>query len=78
MTNERIRINYRLRPMANLIHESIDRGSDYTDEEREFLLAMDRYKRAYRRPYPTWREVLHVLKCLGWRKVAEPRDGMTG
>lgn len=43
-------------------------GSDYTDEEREFLLAIDRYKRVARRPYPTWREVLRVLHSLGYRK----------
>jgi hypothetical protein len=40
----------------------------YTDEEKEFLLAMDRYKRDNRRPYPTWSEVLEVLKSLGYTK----------
>ncbi len=44
-------------------------GSDYTDEEREFLQAIDRYKRVNKRPYPTWREVLKVLRGLGWRKA---------
>lgn len=44
-------------------------GSDYSDEEREFLQAIDRYKRSSRRPYPTWREVLNVLRTLGWRKT---------
>jgi hypothetical protein len=48
-------------------------GSDYSDEERVFLLAMERYKRQRRRPYPTWREVLHVVYSLGYRRVAEPR-----
>ncbi len=48
-------------------------GSDYSDEEREFLVAMERYKRQNRRPYPTWREVLHVVHSLGYRRVAEPR-----
>jgi hypothetical protein len=43
-------------------------GCNYTDDEREFLLAMDHYKRTQRRPYPTWREVLRVLKSLGYRK----------
>jgi hypothetical protein len=45
-------------------------GSNYTDEEREFLQAMDRYKRMRQRPFPTWREVLRVFKQLGYRKVA--------
>lgn len=44
-------------------------GSDYTDEEREFLIAIDRYKRTFHRPHPTWREVLFVLRGLGWRKA---------
>jgi hypothetical protein len=52
--------------------EEVFPGSDYTDEEREFLQAIDRYKRTQRRPYPTWREVLKVLRELGWRKVAPP------
>jgi hypothetical protein len=47
-------------------------GSDYTDEEREFLTAIDRYKTTRRRPHPTWREVLDVLRQLGWRKVPPP------
>lgn len=47
-------------------------GSDYTDEEREFLRAIDRYKRVNKRPYPTWREVLKVLRGLGWRKAPPP------
>jgi hypothetical protein len=49
-------------------------GSDYTDEERAFLMAVEGYKRRHRRPFPTWREVLHLAHCLGYRKVAEPRE----
>jgi FMN phosphatase YigB (HAD superfamily) len=45
---------------------------DYTPEEIEFMRAMDQYKRANRRPFPTWSEVLEVLHALGYRKVAEP------
>jgi hypothetical protein len=40
----------------------------YTDEELEFLRAMDEYKRQYRRPFPAWHEVLAVLKSLGYSK----------
>lgn len=56
---------------------------DYTEEETEFMKAMDRYKRDNRRPFPTWSEVLEVLRALGYRKIAEPtdlpgrRDGLT-
>ena len=45
---------------------------DYSDEEIIFMKAMDQYKRANRRPFPTWSEVLEVLHALGYRKVAEP------
>jgi hypothetical protein len=45
---------------------------DYNTDEIEFMRAMDLYKRANRRPFPTWSEVLEVLRALGYRKVAEP------
>lgn len=44
---------------------------DYNDDEITFMKAMDLYKRANRRPFPTWSEVLEVLHSLGYRKVAE-------
>lgn len=42
---------------------------DYSDEEIVFMRAMDQYKRANRRPFPTWSEVLEVLRSLGYRKT---------
>ena len=44
---------------------------DYTNDEIEFMKAMDQYKRDNRRPFPTWSEVLEVLRALGYRKVAD-------
>jgi hypothetical protein len=44
---------------------------DYSDEEIIFMRAMDQYKRANRRPFPTWSEVLEVLRSLGYRKTEE-------
>jgi len=44
---------------------------DYNDEEIIFMKAMDQYKRANRRPFPTWSEVLEVLRSLGYRKTEE-------
>ena len=44
---------------------------EYTDEENEFMQAIDRYKRENRRPFPTWSEVLEILLSLGYRKVAD-------
>lgn len=43
-------------------------GSEYGDEEIEFLLAIERYKREKKRPFPTWHEVLRIVKSLGYRK----------
>jgi hypothetical protein len=47
---------------------------DYSDDETEFMKAIDRYKRENRRPFPTWSEVLEVLRSLGYRRVAEPTE----
>ena len=44
-----------------------------SDEQFEFLMAIDEYKRQNSRPFPTWTEVLEVIKALGYRKVADPQ-----
>ena len=44
---------------------------EYTEEETEFLRAMEHYKTVNHRPHPTWCEVLEVLKSLGYRKDPE-------
>ncbi|HEY2908960.1 MAG TPA: hypothetical protein VGI99_01875 [Gemmataceae bacterium] len=46
-------------------------GCKITDEEWAFMKAMEAYQRRWRRRYPSWREVLFVLECLGYRKVAD-------
>ncbi len=47
---------------------------EMSDEQFEFLMAIDEYKRRNTRPFPTWTEVLEVIKALGYRKVAEPQS----
>ncbi len=47
---------------------------EMNDEQFEFLMAIDQYKQANQRPFPTWTEVLEVIKALGYRKVAEPQS----
>lgn len=42
---------------------------DYNDEEVEFMHALDRYKRASGRMFPTCSEVLEVLRSLGYAKL---------
>jgi hypothetical protein len=52
-------------------------GARLTPDEVEFAMAMERYMRGKRRPFPTWHEVLAVAVALGYRKVVveekEPR-----
>ncbi len=44
-----------------------------SDEQFDFIMAIDEYKKANSRPFPTWTEVLEVIKALGYRKVADPQ-----
>ncbi len=44
---------------------------DYTEAEREFMQAMHDYKLKSGRMFPTWSEVLEVLKALGYEKPEE-------
>lgn len=53
-------------------YEETFHGSGYTADEVEFIMAMERYMREANRPFPTWHEVLRVLKALGYRQVAAP------
>ncbi len=41
---------------------------EYTDDEIEFMRAMDDYKRRAGRQFPTWSEVLEVLKSMGYKR----------
>jgi hypothetical protein len=43
---------------------------EMTDEQFEFVMAVDTYKRLNGRPFPSWTEVLEIVKQLGYRKVA--------
>ncbi|MHC4635933.1 MAG: hypothetical protein ACYTBP_00815 [Planctomycetota bacterium] len=45
-----------------------------SDEQFEFLMAVDEYKKKNSRPFPTWTEILELIKALGYRKVAEPQS----
>lgn len=43
---------------------------DYSVDEVEFMRAMDEYKRKSGRMFPTWSEVLEVVRGLGYVKPA--------
>lgn len=40
-----------------------------TSEQFLFVMAIDAYKRVNQQPYPTWTEVLEVIRKLGYRKT---------
>ena len=52
---------------------SVDRKSaeegEMTDEQFEFCMAIETYKKVNKRMYPTWTEVLEVVRQLGYRKI---------
>ena len=47
---------------------------EMTEEQFEFIVAINEYKRINRRPFPSWTEVLDIITALGYRKVAKQQD----
>jgi len=41
---------------------------EQSEEVLEFIRAIDEYRRTKNRPFPTWTEVLGILRSLGYRK----------
>ena len=50
---------------------------EYNDAEIEFMHALDEYKRASGRMFPTCSEILEVFTSLGYRKVTEATEGFS-
>jgi hypothetical protein len=44
--------------------------TELSAEVMEFITAIDKYKRANRRPFPSWSEVFEVVKALGYQRSA--------
>ncbi len=63
--------------LAPTIHHPATAEVDYTAEELEFLKAIDAYKSTHHRPFPTWKEVLAVLRSLGYHKSLPTGSGTT-
>lgn len=42
---------------------------EYSEAEMEFLNAIQEYKRSGGRPFPTWSEVLEVVRALGYERA---------
>jgi len=47
---------------------------EMTDEQFDFIKAIDEYKNVNKKPFPAWTEVLDVIKAIGYRKVAPQQD----
>jgi hypothetical protein len=46
---------------------------EMTAEQFEFCMAIETYKKVNKKMFPTWTEVLEVMRHLGYRKIL-PRD----
>ena len=49
------------------------RPDEMPPEVLEFITAIDEYKRLHGRPFPTWSEVLEVVKTLGYSRASHGR-----
>ena len=75
VVDRRLGLDRRRGPGRRLAEErkSAEEGH-MSDEQFTFLMAIDEYKKKNTRPFPTWTEVLEIIKALGYRKVAEPQS----
>ena len=45
---------------------------EMNNEQFDFLMAINEYKKVNKVPFPSFTEILEIAKALGYRKVAEP------
>jgi hypothetical protein len=45
---------------------------EMNEDQFEFIMAVEEYKKANSRPFPSFTEILEIAKALGYRKVADP------
>jgi hypothetical protein len=63
----------RARKAAKTAHEKNRnpiRPDEMTGDLVEFITAIDSYKRIHERPFPSWSEVLEIVKALGYNRSA--------
>lgn len=63
----------RARKAAKTAHESNRnpiRPDQMSNDLVEFITAIDAYKRIHERPFPSWSEVLVIIKALGYERPA--------
>lgn len=54
---------------------TVNIGANYSEEEVEFLKAIDRLKRETGTNFPTNTQIFRLLLSLGYRKVTVDQDG---
>ncbi len=52
------------------VRRSAEEG-EMNEELLEFVMAIDDYKRANDRPFPSWSEIFEIVHHLGYRKTEE-------
>jgi hypothetical protein len=62
---KRLRGPGRRRPEFNRAAEE----GEFTDEQFLFVMAINEFKKANQKSFPTWTEVLEVMRKLGYRKT---------
>ncbi len=63
----------RARKAAKTAHENNRnpiRPDEMSGDLVEFITAIDSYKRIHERPFPSWSEVLEIVKALGYSRSA--------
>jgi len=63
----------RARKAAKYAHENNRnpiRPDQMSGDLVEFITAIDAYKRIHERPFPSWSEVLEIIKALGYERAA--------
>ena len=75
VVDRRLGLNRRRGPGRRLSDErkAAEQGQ-MSDEQFEFLLAIEEYKQQNATRFPTWTEVFEVIQAMGYRKVAEPQS----
>ncbi len=53
------------------VERAVAEAEKVNQEVLEFLQAVDRYKRRKNKTFPSWSEILEIIKSLGYRKVEE-------
>lgn len=50
---------------------------EMTGEQFVFIMAINAYKQVNNQPYPTWTEVLEIIRKLGYRKTCTTQLTLT-